>query len=323
MCQMWLLFLHALLVTMSIIILTAFTVLFASFSHSESTMSPMNYCDGYGVALRTCTQTTHGNPRNLICANKGTYTGSPHNTVYIASDFDGKGDNRIEIRPCVECGNHVCDECRVHCVYQNLYDVKLYEGMGFGGHVFLRSWANHIYPLDDDESWKYKNRKKFRPHHDHGVLSLRLDGTLGTGQLPISIDTLLDAPLASIALNQHVLRNTTELYDPLIHDIVHAAEGRKWFVCDECFRDCGAGQKKCNCTLKSRFLDRWLCIPCYEHDMEIDHDYSRRFKKGDGTKVSCLCGKTTNTLHDLRTVCSWCDGEISCGLEGGDKVFLS
>jgi hypothetical protein len=67
----------------------------------------------------------------------------------------------------------------------------------------------------------------------------------------------------------------------------------------------------CQCTLRKRFLDRWLCLRCYE-----DEEKTAKSSKGPCSRNHmgmCRCGKAA-----CHVLCLWCWGEVAEGEDDDD-----
>ncbi|CAO2655049.1 Nn.00g117820.m01.CDS01 [Neocucurbitaria sp. VM-36] len=64
---------------------------------------------------------------------------------------------------------------------------------------------------------------------------------------------------------------------------------------------------RCQCTLRSRFIDRWVCIP--RAGDELEEDRATVWYPYD----ICHCGKefSQHTRRDYKIVCNWCKGDIA------------
>lgn len=83
--------------------------------------------------------------------------------------------------------------------------------------------------------------------------------------------------------------------------------GRNAF-CRSCFDSaCSGPQKPCSCTLRKRFLDRWVCIPCHNTKWDRLHEIQQeRWWNGP----ICQCGTKIAREDDHELTCIWCEGLI-------------
>jgi hypothetical protein len=76
----------------------------------------------------------------------------------------------------------------------------------------------------------------------------------------------------------------------------------------------GMPLKQCVCTLRSRILDRWLCLRCYE----AEEDAIESFRDALPTEPMgyCCCARNVR-----RSICLWCWGEVKAEAEYLDHEF--
>ncbi|KAF1938410.1 hypothetical protein EJ02DRAFT_468963 [Clathrospora elynae] len=223
---------------------------------------------------------------------------------------------KVESRPCHECGINTCDECRIHVLYQSLTeDPGLDQRQWWAGHFFLNRHAIAIFPpKDEDSSAWYVPADEAMPLHDQGRFHVPLDiGAIGD---PEPIRRILDLNLGC----QHMitpLGRTEGEYSG--HEIVACldavASSRKDLLCPPCYQK---HQKKdlppCSCTLRRRYLDRWLCLPCFLKEAESEAERKLNGQVEDDTEYGhhhlCGCGAHFTPDMALRAVCDWCKGEV-------------
>ncbi|ORY16969.1 hypothetical protein BCR34DRAFT_446969, partial [Clohesyomyces aquaticus] len=174
-----------------------------------------------------------------------------------------------EMYPCVSCGVTTCQECRTHCVYQSHYQLADEEDElpCFSGFVLLDEHEMAILSpehLRESGSW---TTTVSLPHHDQGFLDSPLDsGAFSSIEL---IDEIIDTNLGD-----GELKGTNWSGSPHPSAVVQAfwkvSERRKRNLCKGCFEDtmlaACPSQGPCCCTLRSHFLDRWLCLRCYQRE---------------------------------------------------------
>lgn len=282
-------------------------------------------CSGKGVSIRT---KCHKN--------------SPFFFAYDCTEYVqcGTKDRRraVDTRPCSNCNVATCDECRIHCVYQSIYEASsdptdLAELPNFSGFVLLEPSEQPIlspHHLLSDESasverWKNPSKSNVGPYHDQGHLDVALEED--STAPPESIKKLLDMNLGKESLT--TLSNSS-FYDspsPVVRSLCRVTEARKVFLCDGCFdRDAPKGPESlhppakalpwlkqastkismgtCECTLRQRFLDRWLCVGCYQKEEET----ISQFTVSTPMEQTGLCRCGSDARH---AVCLWCWGEVN------------
>lgn len=281
-------------------------------------------CSGRGVEIRN------------ECHVKSKFFSEWNCTEYVQC---GSGENRrnIESRPCVRCKVNTCNECRTHCVYQSIYETPSDpddpdELPNFSGFVLLDPLEqailspHHLYSEDAVECphWENPAVTDKGPYHDQGYLDVALQSAASGA--PECIDTILD-----LDLGQHSFASLSEdsrywgSPSPVVLSLSHVAEQRKIFLCELCFKNAPKGPtalkpprrpldwlplpeptepiSPCRCTIRKRFLDRWLCLRCYtQEDAAISECVGLVPKKSTG---QCRCG-----LNSRHTLCLWCWGEV-------------
>ncbi|KAF2473644.1 uncharacterized protein BDR25DRAFT_124254 [Lindgomyces ingoldianus] len=265
-------------------------------------------CDGSGVRIR---RTFHQKSRffhDFDCL-ENTRCGTDEKNWPVAS------------HPCISCGVKTCQECRTHCVYQNCYQPADEEDElpNYSGHVLLSEHEMSILSpehLGETGSWTSSTSL---PHHDEGFLDSPLDSGAFSGiEL---IDDIIDTNLG-----KGELKGTDSSDSPHPSAVIQAfwelSERRKRILCKECFEhhlpDEYVPPKPCCCTFRSRFLDRWLCLKCYQreerfiktfpHGLKVYHsaDYASVYLK------KCTCGG--NIDGEPRVLCLWCWGEVGANI---------
>lgn len=276
-------------------------------------------CSGKGVAIR-----------NLI-HKKSTFFTAYNCIEYVRCGTDTL-DRKVESGPCTKCKVTTCNECRIHCVYQSIFETPTAtdELPNFSGFVFLGpaevpiSSPRHV-PEGDSSlpEWKNPVTSHAGPYHDQGFIDVALDED-ATAPLEC-VEELLDLDLGSNSLLSYSAPSHYLFPSPVLRPFNEIVDKRKLFLCWSCFADASKGPealeptlskfpwlpapfpagpiKPCKCTLRNRFLDRWLCLPCYEEEDEMIR-YSVR---GNSIKWHGRCPCGLNAHHAL---CLWCWGEI-------------
>ncbi|KAI2483209.1 hypothetical protein Ptr902_05526 [Pyrenophora tritici-repentis] len=222
----------------------------------------------------------------------------------------GATQNGVESKPCVKCKVTTCDECRIHCVYQSIFEKPCEDDElpNFSGFVMLSSsevpiLSPHHLAVDQSEPyWQKPTAGLVAPHHDQGFIDIPCDeDSYGP---PECVERLLD-----VDLGQHNLAgpgsSSVAAPSPVLKSLHKVTERRKRWFCDTCIpsdiekRREGCQMYTCQCSLRSRFLDRWLCLRCYEAE---EATLSTAFP--NHTK-HCSCGQQSG-----RETCLWCWGEI-------------
>lgn len=244
------------------------------------------------------------------------------------------GRKMIDERPCVTCKLSTCDECRIHCVYQTIYETldDPEDLPNFSGFVLLDSKEcailspHHLSTEDVELLPKWQDRAlnaAAGPYHDQGFLDMPLEV-----DLPGTPERISDALDLDVGLNSLLTWSGNSQFgfpSPVLRSLCNAAEERKLSTCEECFNDAQKGYKKlkpelpklcwlsshrsqqvleeCHCSMRSHILDRWQCVSCYKSETTIIKRLRNEFLLSG--KRSCRCGQVTQ-----RTICLWCWGEV-------------
>ncbi|KAF2709077.1 hypothetical protein K504DRAFT_381051 [Pleomassaria siparia CBS 279.74] len=253
-------------------------------------------CDGTGIQIRSQCHLKSGYFETFACTE-------------IATCGTMAKDANIESRPCSECGITTCDECRVHCVYQSIFQPADYEDElpNFSGFVLLhKDEMGILSPAHLGETGPAAGWDCASTHHDQGVL----DSPLGSDVFAASesIDEIINTDLGSGQLKVTYASNLPHP-SPVIQAFWEITENRKRLFCDDCFEEKAAQQQEhhsqCHCTLKNRFLDRWLCLKCYQAEEQASLHGAL-----DAGALVCPCGQEIGETS-ARLVCMWCWGEVS------------
>jgi hypothetical protein len=285
---------------------------------------------------------------HLSCSGRGIEI---RNRCHVKSNFFSEYDcteyvhcgstecqRNIESRPCVKCKVNTCNECRIHCVYQTIYETSCdpddpAELPNFSGFVLLEPLEqpilspHHLNPGDATAlpRWENPAASDQGPYHDQGHLDVALQSNASAA--PEYIDTIIDLDLGQhsfAALSEHSRYFGSP--SPVLLPFAQVAEQRKVFLCEDCFASHapkGPSALKppsrplawlpraestetiapCHCTMRKRFLDRWLCLRCYEQEGSAVSDFiGLAPPKWTG---QCRCG-----LHARHILCLWCWGEV-------------
>ncbi|KAI4952142.1 hypothetical protein J4E91_003604 [Alternaria rosae] len=140
-------------------------------------------CSGRGVQIR--------NKRH----KKSTFFDAYDCTEYIKC---GAKESDTECRPCSRCKVSTCDECRIHCVYQSIYETPCDEDElpNFSGFVLLSPFEipilspHHMSSDDSAPEWESSAHGSSAPHHDQGFIDVPFEeDSFG---LPECVEELLD-----------------------------------------------------------------------------------------------------------------------------------
>ncbi|OAL54492.1 hypothetical protein IQ07DRAFT_500081 [Pyrenochaeta sp. DS3sAY3a] len=246
-------------------------------------------------------------------------------------------DRHVETKPCIRCKVTTCDECRIHCLYQSIYEAPSDPDdlPNFSGHVLLDkdevpilSPHHLVHELPpDSKPWADPSKSLDGPYHDQGFLDAPLEMDMpGT---PESMKELLDLDLGQHSLvnfsgSSHFARPTA-----VLRALCMTTEARKVAICSSCYdgraKNGPAAMappmtglswipemndtsiKPCHCTMRSHFVDRWLCLRCYEVEKSTIGlcNNSEEFK-WPGVGELCRCEE-----HKAdHVICVWCWGEV-------------
>lgn len=286
------------------------------------------------VTLTRVSQTMHAHIRmhdatvkgNLLsktlCPGLGCHMRSKLHCACAAKNFHksircaGNGF-RTESRPCVECGVNTCDECRLHVFYNYLVEDAQYDQRRWwAGFFFLNPTAIAVFPpkSGDVSAWHHPV-KEMEPLHDQGRFHIPLYiPAIGD---PEPIEKLLDVNLGE----QQVFAPTGRTQYPysgneIVSYLNTAVVRRKELLCSACFEQRHKhGSSPCSCTLRKRFLDRWVCVGCYTKENESDKAISSHVvvhdADGSGHRHLCGCGASFGAGPQPKILCNWCKGEVT------------
>jgi len=286
-------------------------------------------CSGMGVQIRA------------IRHQNSTYTqqvDTYHCTEYVVC---GSATHRyVESQPCITCQVATCDECRIHVVYQSIYQPPddpddPAELPNFSGFVLLcpdeqAILSPHHLPSGDSEElprWRDPSLGQGGPYHDQGILDTPIESTVFGA--PECIEDILDLDLGLQSLKSTSRDSRYGSPSPVLWSLSNVVEKRKIRLCTTCIEHCDAKKRllvhephrrssrlssrlptppdetplqECHCTLRERFLDRWLCLQCYLVE-ESAMSLCSMSKTKRGAQCSC-------TEPATRVLCLWCRGEV-------------
>jgi hypothetical protein len=252
-------------------------------------------------------------------------------------------ERSVETKSCATCDVATCDECRIHCVYQTIYQAPSdlndpSELPCFSGFVMLHPHEQpilspHHLPTDgthDISRWEDPSKSSSGPYHDQGYLDVPLE--LSVTAPPEAIEDILDLDLGQRALPlvSEDSRHGHGFPSPVLNSICRVVDARKIELCEWCFKDKApygpaatipfgdfvtslpwltrttafSPIEPCHCTLRTRFLDRWLCLRCYENEENVIGECTVDSPMKNARM--CQCGWISS-----HTLCLWCWGEVT------------
>jgi hypothetical protein len=292
-------------------------------------------CSGKGIAIR--------NQRH----EKSTFFYDYNCTEYVQCG-SMTTTRKVETKACVTCKVATCDECRIHAVYQSIYEAPsdpddITELPNFSGFVMLKPHEHSIlsprHLLSEPQEppsvrWQDPSKGIAGPYHDQGYLDVPLVCNIPAP--PECIEDLLDLDLGQYSLRSFHGDSRYERPSPVLSSLCEVSESRKIMVCDDCFerdvprgpaamksdiepmpalpwlsRATGTPIVTCHCTLRNRFIDRWLCLRCYQDEEET-------IKMCTGPRPTenfdlCRCGSEACNI-----ICLWCWGEVIEDVDDSD-----
>lgn len=278
---------------------TAYKAIFSR-RESRSNLLKKMACDGRGVDLRN----------------------AYHKKSIYSSQFNCQANVKcgtldtsriVETRPCTSCSHTTCDECRVHCVFQSIYQPaeEPDELPNLSGFALLDPKEMGILTpahlgLVDNKKWKDFYQAMSTPHHDQGFLDAPLETDAYANME--SIAEIVNFDLGSGPLR---LSNSSNSPHPssVIQSFWDITEARKRQLCIGCFekacnrRGIRTGHE-CHCSLQAHFLDRWLCLPCFQLEIAA----IKKFPVSPSG--ACACGRSFENTSPLK-ICLWCCGEVN------------
>jgi hypothetical protein len=221
----------------------------------------------------------------------------------------------VHSKPCAECGLNTCDECRIHVVYQTfMEDPGLDNRRWWAGHVLNIPTPFGLLPPRgaDGDAWNLP-ADLMRSHHDQG----RFHAPLSVYAVadPEPLDRILDTNLGLRDITPVGRTNMPFDGENVVGIFQTITELRKEMLCGDCAEECElADLAPCSCTLRKRFVDRWVCASCFqkEHASDWELSHSHLVVHGAGHVVvrehcSC-CDQISPGNYKMR--CNWCDGHI-------------
>lgn len=279
------------------------------------------------LALLLCSKSVHqtllpqpGSLENLLgklrCPGKGVeirrrrHVKSSFFYAYECNEYVecGATDGGAESRPCEKCKVTTCNECRIHCVYQSIFEKPCDDDElpNYSGFILLSPSEvpilspHHLADIPDMPRWQAPSPDTVPPYHDQGLIDVPLEEeSFGP---PECVDHFLDLDLGTHTFAGSVNSNVAHP-SPVLRTVYQTTEERKRMFCEKHLPTDlheSSTLDRCHCSLRHRFLDRWLCLRCYEkEEMTLSHAYTDHM-------AHCRCGSTRG-----REICMWCLGEIS------------
>jgi hypothetical protein len=287
-------------------------------------------CSGRGIEIR---KERHKKSSFFYSYNCTQYVQCGSNTTH----------RDVETKPCVTCKVATCNECRIHCVYQSIYEPPSDPDDGaelpnFSGFVLLQPLEQPIlsphHLISETSStvprWQDPSEGPSAPYHDQGYLDVPLE--TGASAPPECIEDVLDLDLGCQSLVSMSGDSRYAAPSPVLLSLCQVTEARKVEICTSCMeigaihslqamqsnaaarppadktadQPCSRPTTACHCTLRSRILDRWLCLRCYSAEESTFRALARNANSDSGGV--CHCGELSS--HSL---CLWCHGTISEG----------
>ncbi|KAF2261349.1 hypothetical protein CC78DRAFT_583785 [Lojkania enalia] len=260
----------------------------AIFPRNESRISLLKLlkCDGRGIRIR----------------------GASHRKSHYFYDYECQEhalcgteqvNRNVETQPCISCGVNTCDECRIHCVYRSIYQPpdEPDELPNFSGFALLSEPEMGILSpehlgVKNAESWGLNPECQQTSHHDQGILDIPLESNVYAA--PISIDEIIDTNLGAGPL-KFSFSSDSPHPSPVTKAFWEITEKRKRMLCQRCF-DKRRTIGHCCCSLRERYLNRWLCLKCYQKEEKI----IAKLREPDPEE--CICGIPIVS----HSICLWC-----------------
>jgi len=274
----------------------------AIFPRKESRLNllrKMN-CDGTGIQIRK------------KCHKKSVYF-ERFGCTEVAECGTQTQDRCVESRSCISCGFTTCNECRIHCVYQSIFQTEDEDDElpNFSGFVLLSQPEMGILSPAHHGKGGPGAFWDLTSHHDIGILDSPLETDVFAA--PESIDEIINTDLGIGPLKVTYASNLPHP-SPVIQAFWDITEERKRLVCNSCFEKKSEQRNtlhpQCHCTLKKRFLDRWLCIKCYKAEENAQQNSDYGIWDRQACSFKCRCSQQISEAS-ARLTCLWCWGEVA------------
>jgi hypothetical protein len=234
-----------------------------------------------------------------------------------------------ESRPCAKCAVNTCDECRIHVLYNFLTeDSGFDQRRWWAGFCFLQPEAIAVYPPknSEEDAW-HLPIKDMKPLHDQGRIHIPLN-IIAIGD-PEPLQRILDLDLGTHQFIEPIGR-TQYPYSgvQIVSSLNMIVNKRKDLTCPSCYQErWKKGLARCSCTLRKRFLHRWLCATCYIQEDRADEDLRCHTpiadEVGEGHSHVCGCGAEFTSEAELKVMCNWCKGEVQGPQQGAENDVAS
>lgn len=283
-------------------------------------------CDGYGIQYRARDK-----------GEDAIYSDAQMNYLVQPKLVCGSQDRSIKTRPCVLCHRAVCNECRTHVAYSVNLEVDM-------THV-ANSYTTDV-PLDNQPYrivYSFPDKVGVAAGGPPGLAEFGHDkGTIGsTNEFGMHTPNDLhmsDPSYTGEDMQFHISREYRD-FEHMDECLMCAHLGNKdhaeriRFVCKRChetnesvmnelMKEAGisvsegqkVGQFDCHCSLRSRWLDRWMCIPCFETEEAKEKTSDDKFGPqyiGDDRYWERICADPrgcSDGLDDCWILCSLCGG---------------
>jgi hypothetical protein len=213
-------------------------------------------------------------------------------------------------------------QCRTHVVYQSYVEDPGVDKHRWWAGIFLdQPLSFAVYPpknADQAASW-HLPLDLLKPQHDQGRI-----------HIPLHIDAIADPEPLHRILDMNLGRGyitpkgrTTLPYDGnhLMMMINNQARKRKEMVCPSCFDEIRKMEPKpelCSCTFRKRYLDRWICFPCFmKEEIELEASLVKQYEVEEVGPMhyhlkswKCRCGVAMMVGDEPSAICNWCRGPI-------------
>ncbi|KAF2203190.1 hypothetical protein GQ43DRAFT_439022 [Delitschia confertaspora ATCC 74209] len=258
--------------------------------------------------------------------------------VIVPEDYVVCGSNDksrvVPSKPCGSCGVNTCDECRIHITYQAHYrppdapdEFPYWSGYAMLSLSEMPIIGPQEYGLP--EVWEPPGDRYPRsdPHHDQGSLGLPFDdGSSVESDRPV--ESIINMDLGhNYDLRSYDAPSSGGPASRILAPFWGVVEARKRLYCPDCFErregkkdhnskckceGCPPASKYCHCTLKARFLDRWLCLLCYQREQQSLAEQPGAKKENfehDIRSYKCSCGVQLAKDYNV-ILCLWCDRPV-------------
>jgi hypothetical protein len=159
-------------------------------------------------------------------------------------------------------------------------------------------------PPASSDAW-HVDPEDFRPQNDTGRTCVDFESREIAYSEPI--DRILNA---SLGRRINVKPAGGLIAHVSFEEVMRPFSRAVWMLIAFRCKECIGQQVRCKCTLRSRFLDRWVCIGCVRKDHHVDESRTTADRK-------CQCASKDT---DKRLVCTRCEGGIIGDAEDDDDT---